>query len=621
MTDPLEPHATIRTAGPPRLGGTLGRYQLMEILGHGAMATVFRARDTNLGREVALKVMTLAVAARADSAERFRREAQAVAAVKHPGIVEVFDFVTAQLEAGEPAYIVSELIRGPTLRKFLDGRRGRLLPETAALIALPLAEALQAAHSHGVVHRDIKPDNVMLEHGEGARVVLTDFGVAHVTGLETMTATGALVGSPSYMSPEQGRGDDVGPASDLFSLGILLYEMATGHLPFTGRDPLQVLASIGRGIYKRPGQVSPFVSPAFDELCCRCLRATASERFASAGALAAALRALCKDAGLDTDGGALRAFLDDPEAFEAALRPRLADAAVASARRHGRRGELARALAELSRATAYVPGHAEAEKLCVSISSRRRWAKGALIGGGVIAVACGAIAVTNVVGHQWAEWRRRVEAEVEEARPALEAQRRAHEPQRAQQPQRPEAGTTGPPPPLPSAQPATGAPGPTGGAPARRELARRAAARRPAAKAAALAAEPPPPAAEAAALVVETPVVAPPPAALPPVDVHVVISASRAFCEPGIDGLAAQLSPVETTVKAGRHRVHCTLPGSSVWSTDLEIGPTADGSPFVILIARGDDLKPHIDWKRTSKAKPPERPAPAATSAPAIPAD
>ncbi|HEY0713482.1 MAG TPA: serine/threonine-protein kinase, partial [Polyangia bacterium] len=165
----------------PRSGGVLGRYQLIEVLGHGAMATVFRARDTQLSREVAVKVMTLAVAARADSAERFRREARAVAAVKHPGIVEIFDFVAAN--DADPAYIVSELIRGSTLRKFLDERRGRLLPETAALIAMALAEALQAAHARGVVHRDIKPDNVMLERAtEGARVVLTDFGVAHVTG-------------------------------------------------------------------------------------------------------------------------------------------------------------------------------------------------------------------------------------------------------------------------------------------------------------------------------------------------------------------------------------------------------------------------------------------------------
>ncbi|HEY0709565.1 MAG TPA: protein kinase [Polyangia bacterium] len=379
----------LRVTASPQLGGVLGRYQLIEVLGHGAMATVFRARDTQLSREVAVKVMTLAVAARADSAERFRREARAVAAVKHPGIVEIFDFVAGT--DTDPAYIVSELIRGSTLRKFLDERRGRLLPETAALIAMALAEALQAAHVRGVVHRDIKPDNVMLEReGASARVVLTDFGVAQVTGMETMTATGALVGSPSYMSPEQGRGEDVGPASDLFSLGVLLYEMATGVLPFAGRDPLTVLSAISRGVFKRPSAVNRFAGAGIDEICGRCLRGNPAERYADAAALAADMRAYCAGVGIPDGSAALRGFLNNPDAFEASLRPRIADACVATAKKHARRGELAKALGHLSRATAYVPGHPEAERLIARISSRRAWAKVAAVASGVAVVGFGA---------------------------------------------------------------------------------------------------------------------------------------------------------------------------------------------------------------------------------------
>jgi serine/threonine-protein kinase len=422
-----EPTDTQPTPGSgtatPRKGGRLGRYDLGTVLGHGAMATVFRARDSNLQREVALKVMNLAMAARAESGERFRREAQAVAAVKHRGIVEIFDFVGATDD--EPAYIVSELIEGPTLRRFLDERRGRLLPESAALVALPIAEALGVAHDRGIVHRDIKPDNVMIDRGTGGhRVVVTDFGVAHITGLETMTATGALVGSPAYMSPEQARGHDIGPASDLWALGILLYEMATGHLPFTGKDPLTVISAIAQAQCKRPSQVSPYVSGAFDEVVMRCLKVAPGERHAGVGALADELRAFCRSAGLEDPDKDLRRLLAEPEAFEAELRPRIADRAVAAARRHARRGEFARALSELSRATSYVPRHAEAEKLIATISSRRRWLRVGIGLGTVAALMAGLVLGVPKIIERVERWRAEA-AKVQQAPPPVVARQEA----------------------------------------------------------------------------------------------------------------------------------------------------------------------------------------------------
>jgi eukaryotic-like serine/threonine-protein kinase len=381
--------------GLPRAGGRLGRYELLAVLGHGAMASVFRARDPRLGRDVAIKVMNLVMSTRGDAAERFRREAQAVAALKHPGIVEIFDFVAATGE--EPAYIVSELIDGPTLRQFLDERRGRLLPEAATLLALPLAQALGAAHARGIVHRDLKPDNVMIERGAaGCRVVLTDFGVAHVTGLETMTATGALVGSPAYMSPEQARGKEVEPASDLWALGVLLYQMSTGHPPFSGKDPLTVLAAVTRGHFKPLSQVSPYAGSDLDRIVGRCLKMAPAERYPDAAALAQDLGALCRSVGLEDQNRCLRHLLGDPDAFEADLRPRVAAAAVASTRRHARRGELARALGELSRATAYVPGHGEAARLLRRITRQRRWLK---IGGAI--AACAALVGLLAAGAPW----------------------------------------------------------------------------------------------------------------------------------------------------------------------------------------------------------------------------
>jgi serine/threonine-protein kinase len=367
-----------------KVGTTLGRYQLLATVGHGAMATVFRARDTQLGRDVAVKVMSMAHAARGGAAERFRREAHAVAALKHPGILEIYDFVSATDE--EPSYIVAELIKGPTLRELLEARRGRLLPEFAALIALPLADALALAHERGVIHRDVKPDNVMIEaSGDGSRVVLTDFGVAQITGMETMTAPGALVGSPAYMSPEQSRGHDVGPAADLWSLGAMLYEMVTGVVPFAGKDPFTMIAAILRGTFRRPSQVVATVGPDFEAMIMRCLKANPAERYASAGALASELRVFARSAGLVPEAQALRRYLDDAEGAEAALRPRVADTAVERARQAARRGQLARALAELGHATAYVPKHAGAERLLKRLSAGRLVIKATMVLAGLMA--------------------------------------------------------------------------------------------------------------------------------------------------------------------------------------------------------------------------------------------
>jgi tRNA A-37 threonylcarbamoyl transferase component Bud32 len=602
------PTETVRAAVVPRLGGKLGRYELMEVMGHGAMATVFRARDTQLGREVAVKVMSLAVAARAESAERFRREAQAVATVKHPGIVEIFDFVGAS--AGEPAYIVSELISGPTLRQFLDSRRGRLLPESAALIAIPIAEALQVAHARGIVHRDIKPDNVMLDRSGGkCRVVVTDFGVAHITGLETMTATGALVGSPAFMSPEQARGHDVGPASDLWALGVLIYEMATGHLPFPGKDALLVVASIARGLYRRPSLVSPYAGPGLDEICGRCLRTQPTDRYPQLDLLANDLRAFCRTGGLEPDERSRFDLLTDPERFEASLRPRVADAAVVQARRHSRRGELARALGELARATAYVPRHAEAEKLVASISWRRRWLKVS----GVVAVAAGLVAAAVYLGPRARDWWSRLR----EVPPAMEV----HDP--SVTPGGPAAKTA-------AAEKAAveerGAPAAGTGA----EMAAVATAGRPAAggknqvrlrnrgksvnrrgkQAKAESASAAAPAGDADAGGPEnagesTPAIATPePAPVeiappPPRRVAVVIYAGGFFCDPSLDEHPPSVSPAvyqdANAVPEGDHDVYCTMPGGrKVWVAKVPIAPPPRGGAVRISLAKGEQGKPII---------------------------
>ena len=548
--------------------------------------------------------MNLAMAARSESGERFRREAQAVAAVKHPGIVEIFDFVAAV--PPEPAYIVSELIEGPTLRALLEQRRGRLLPEAAALVTLPVAEALAVAHARGIIHRDVKPENVMIDRGgKEARVVLTDFGVAHVTGLETMTATGALVGSPAFMSPEQARGHDVGPSSDIWALGVMLYQVATGHFPFNGRDPLMVVAAITRGLYKKPSQVSAYASPALDDICCRCLKLAPEERYPNAEALAEDLRKYLRGAGVAAGSGALRALLDDGDKFDAAVRTKVADAAVSTARSCARKGEFARALSELSRATAYVPRHAEAERLFASISSRRRWMK---VGAAAAVILGLGVAGTKLAPRVSEQLRRMRDAPAAKSEPAVARETAAITTTAA-----PVAAPTAPvpTPPIEAAPPAPAAMGFKSAAQKKRER------RKPVAKQAAAATSEPVPL-TTAPVTVEAPVEpapepAPPPVAAPPPaprKIWVELFASRGFCSPSLDGEKPGASP-RYIVREGKHQVWCTMDGGAKVPVEaLEMFLPPDGAPFRVRIMPGPTNRPVIDRDNTTKATGPRHPDP-----------
>lgn len=380
---------------PPRAGDVLGRFVLEFPLGHGAMATVFRAHDPTLGRRVAIKVLNPAVASQTSGSERFRREAMAVASLRHPNIVEVYDFVPAA--DGNSSYLVEELIVGDTLQTLLEARGGCFIPEVAALVAAEVAEALHAAHKHGVIHRDVKPANIMIERrDQNARVVLADFGVAHIGDMTTMTATGAMVGSPAYMSPEQARGQAVSGTVDVWALGVLLYQMATGKLPFAGRDPITVITSICKGEYKRAAQIDARVGPELDRIIVGCLRPVPTERYQSAQEVSLLLRACAGRVGLLDPGLVVRQLLDQPTTLAETLAPKLAANAVQNARGFIKKRQLARALAELGRATAYVPNHGEAERLISSLSSQRKW------GRVVIGVAgAAALATVAVIGQRY----------------------------------------------------------------------------------------------------------------------------------------------------------------------------------------------------------------------------
>jgi beta-lactam-binding protein with PASTA domain/predicted Ser/Thr protein kinase len=209
------------------------RYEIQGVLGQGGMAKVFKGRDTVLGREVAVKVLSPQFVTDAQFVTRFRREAQAAAALNHPNIVSVFDTG----DQGDIHYIVMEYVEGRTLRDAIRSD-GPLMPERAAEIADAVAKALSAAHEKGLVHRDIKPGNIMITSSGEVKVM--DFGIARTATGDTLTQTAAVLGTASYLSPEQAQGEPVDPRSDIYSLGCVLYEMLTGKPPFTGDSPVAI---------------------------------------------------------------------------------------------------------------------------------------------------------------------------------------------------------------------------------------------------------------------------------------------------------------------------------------------------------------------------------------------
>ena len=262
----------------------LGRYQLLRVLGRGAMGLVYEGVDPKLNRRVAIKVIHMGriddPALRAEYSARFTQEAQAVARLNHPNIVTVYDFGE---ENGE-AYLVMELIAGEELGSYFDDSQMFSLDftlEDSVRMTCELLDAVDYAHQQGIIHRDIKPANIMLS-GQ-LRVKLTDFGVARMQDVNAKhTEAGTMVGTPSYMSPEQITGQAVGPRSDIFAAGIVLYQFLTGEKPFVGQGLFAVQQKI---VYEQPAlpsTLNPLLSPMFDRVVLRALAKRPEDRYPSA---------------------------------------------------------------------------------------------------------------------------------------------------------------------------------------------------------------------------------------------------------------------------------------------------------------------------------------------------
>ena len=272
-----------------------GRYTVLRRIGSGGMADVWLADDSHLQRRVAVKVLHTRFAQDREFVERFRLEAEAAAGLQHPNLVAVFD--RGQVEG--TYYIAMQYVEGQTLKQLIDAG---LTPEESARLVRQVLEGARFAHRKGIVHRDLKPQNVIVD--PDGKAMVTDFGIARA-GVSEITQAGSVMGTPHYLSPEQAQGHDVTPVSDLYSIGVILYEALAGRVPFEGESAVAVAMKQVAQTPQRPSSINPQVSPALDAVVMRALEKEPGQRFQSADAFIAALDAALKDPGA---GGGTAAF-------------------------------------------------------------------------------------------------------------------------------------------------------------------------------------------------------------------------------------------------------------------------------------------------------------------------
>jgi serine/threonine-protein kinase len=263
----------------------LGRYTILGELGRGAMGVVYQASDPMLNRTVAIKTINVAAdpEERAEYEKRFYQEAKAAGGLSHPNVVTIFDIG----HAGDLVYMAMEFVAGSELKSLLASRL--VEPQAALDIGAQIAEGLAYAHSRGVVHRDVKPANIMVARGGPAKIM--DFGIARMRSSDVKTQTGMLLGSPKYMAPEQLLGGAVDHRCDIFALGVVIYEMAVGAPPFSGDDITQIMYQIVNATPPAPSAVQPRLPPMLDLVLARALAKDPDRRYQDARELAADLRA------------------------------------------------------------------------------------------------------------------------------------------------------------------------------------------------------------------------------------------------------------------------------------------------------------------------------------------
>src|SRR5882724_5645044 len=261
-------------------GTVLGhRYEILSLLGQGGMGAVYKARDTELDRMVALKIIRPDLTTNPEILKRFKQELILARQVTHRNVIRIFDLG----QADGFKFITMEYLEGKDLRGVLR-EKGKLPPEEAARIILQICRALEVAHGEGVVHRDLKPQNIMLD--ANGRAYVMDFGIARSAHLPGMTQTGALIGTPEYMSPEQGKGEKLDERSDLFSLGVIFYELVAGQSPFYSETPLATLWKRMQEKARPLREVDPSIPKPLSDIVAKAMEIEPADRFASAGEMA-----------------------------------------------------------------------------------------------------------------------------------------------------------------------------------------------------------------------------------------------------------------------------------------------------------------------------------------------
>ncbi len=420
----------------------LEKYELLEEIGHGGMATVYRARDLRLGREVAVKVIHRHLRDNREVGTRFIAEGRAAAKLKHRGIVEVYDVSS---EEDRERYLVAELVRGATLRKVLMDHR-EMPAEIGAAIVAELCDALDHAHASGIIHRDIKPENVLIglpragtsdslpptsgddkrpsgptstpgpssaptpvpaeephdeigpnqsaarsvpqpvsssskgPHSKSPRsrpkdeliIKITDFGIAKILDAHGVTSTGQVLGSPAHMAPEQIESGDVDARTDVFALGVVLYEALVGHLPFDGKNPAQVLRRVLEGRYERADHERPTVGGRFSAIIDKALALDIQQRPESPAALGAELREELEALGVSDGRSEIALYFKDPEAYAEALKARLVPVLVARAEAARRAKKTSDAASDFNRAHALAPDDVAILKRMTQLGSGSR---------------------------------------------------------------------------------------------------------------------------------------------------------------------------------------------------------------------------------------------------------
>ncbi|MFT4625312.1 MAG: serine/threonine protein kinase [Myxococcota bacterium] len=388
----------------PGLGADLigtfldNRYEVLQKVGEGGMATVYRGRHNTLKRDVAIKVLHPHLSSSIRNRKRFAREARAIEHLRHDNILQIFDY--SGLDTSE-CYIITEFVEGQTLSHLL-AECGQLPSEVATLVGLHLARALTYAHAEGILHRDLKPDNVMIR-ADGT-VKLMDFGIARFLDESQVTMTGALVGSPAFMSPEQAKEEPLDRRSDLFSLGTVLFYLVTGYLPFTGSNPSLILKNVIEGNRPHVTELAPAMSASLADAIEQLMTSSADDRFNGADEVTRALEDCLDEVGvLGNPSFGLARFVENPQAFERGLDDHLKEQLLARGKALLERGDHLRALHLFNRLLSLDENNEEVLALVQGLhtSDQPQRRRGWLLAAVLLLLLCGGAG--GIVAENWDE--------------------------------------------------------------------------------------------------------------------------------------------------------------------------------------------------------------------------